>query len=113
MFLVSDEQHEMRAGKGDAERVPTNNPQGLTGWVFETLRGLKSAGWDSQRRPHQRQMRVLETLAIGGKRQLQLVSCGDERFLVGSGPESVQTIVRVGPEPLATGSLGFTKEQGE
>jgi flagellar biogenesis protein FliO len=40
-------------------------------------------------------MRVVETLPMGGKRQLMLVRCGDEHFLVGGGLESVETIVRV------------------
>ena len=33
-------------------------------------------------------MRVVETLALGGRRQLILVACGSERFLVGSGAGS-------------------------
>ena len=48
-------------------------------------------------RPEKKRMRVLETLALGPKKQLVLVSCDGERFLVGTGPESVQTILRVGP----------------
>ena len=40
-------------------------------------------------------MRVIETLQIGGRKQLVLVSCAGERFLVGTGHESVQTIVHV------------------
>ena len=51
-------------------------------------------------------MRVVETLAIGAKKQLVLVSVGGERFLVGTGPESVQTIVRVRPETGAVTAGG-------
>jgi hypothetical protein len=40
-------------------------------------------------------MRVVETLALGGRRQLMLVSCWDEHFLVGGGIDSIETIVRV------------------
>jgi hypothetical protein len=40
-------------------------------------------------------MRLVETLALGGKRQLMLVTCAGESFLVGGGLESVETIVRL------------------
>ena len=74
----------------------TNNPkmsfetQGLAGWVLGVLRG-----WRGERTDQRKQMRVVETLALGGRRQLMLVSCGDEQFLVGGGIDSVETIVRV------------------
>jgi flagellar biogenesis protein FliO len=63
--------------------------QGLAGWVLGLLRGL------GQREAQVKQMELIETLTLGGKRQLMLVSCGGERFLVGGGLESVETIVRV------------------
>ena len=50
-------------------------------------------------------MRVVETLALGGRKQLVLVSCAGERFLVGTGPEQVQTIVRVRPEAAGAARL--------
>jgi hypothetical protein len=40
-------------------------------------------------------MCLVETLVLGGRRQLMLVSCGREHFLVGGGVDSVETIVRV------------------
>jgi flagellar biogenesis protein FliO len=40
-------------------------------------------------------MQLLETLHVGGKRQLILVRCGDEHFLVGLGAEAVSTIVKI------------------
>lgn len=57
-----------------------------------------------------KRMRIVETLSVGPRKQLVLVSCGGEHFLVGTGPESVHTITRVRPEiearlprPIATG----------
>jgi flagellar biogenesis protein FliO len=41
-------------------------------------------------------MQILETLPLGAKKQLLLVGCDGERFLVGTGAEGVQTIVRLG-----------------
>jgi hypothetical protein len=64
--------------------------QGLVGHVFDMVRG-----WNGRRETHQRQMQLVETLGLGGKRQLMLVDCGGERFLVGGGLEGVQTIVRI------------------
>jgi flagellar biogenesis protein FliO len=40
-------------------------------------------------------LRLVETLSLGGKRQLMLVTCGGESFLVGGGMDSVETIVRL------------------
>lgn len=41
----------------------------------------------------QRRMKLLETLSLGGKRQLMLVRCDDQTFLVGTGGEDVNAIV--------------------
>jgi flagellar biogenesis protein FliO len=75
-----------------ASKAAAPDMQGLAGWVFDLLRGL------GKRDAHVKQMELIETLALGGKRQLMLVSCGGEQFLVGGGPESVETIVRVSAE---------------
>jgi flagellar biogenesis protein FliO len=64
--------------------------QGLVGWVLDRLRGLRGDGHGCQR-----QMRLIETLSLGGKKQLMMVSCAGEHFLVGGGMDSVETIVRL------------------
>lgn len=64
--------------------------QGLAGWVLCLLRN-----WRGQREVKQKQLQLVETLPLGGKKQLMLVTCGGERFLVGGGMESVETIVRL------------------
>lgn len=63
---------------------------GLAQWLLDALRGMRS-----RRQVAARQMQLLETLPLGGRRQLMLVSCGGERFLVGGGADSIETIVRV------------------
>ena len=91
MYLVA-KQERMLASK--TERGPKAHTAGLAGWLLEAL-----ASWrGSAARPAARKLKVVETLPLGAKRQLLLVSCGGERFLVGTGPECVQTIVRVRPE---------------
>ena len=64
--------------------------QGLAGWMLGLLRG-----WRGQREMQRKQLRLVETLSLGGKRQLMLVTCAGESFLVGGGMESVETIVRL------------------
>jgi hypothetical protein len=66
---------------------------GLAGWVLGLLRG-----WRRQRETQRRQLQLVETLPLGGKRQLMLVTCAGERFLVGGGLESVEAIVRLKAE---------------
>ena len=79
------------AAKPAARRVATDKtrPGGLAGWVLGLMarrEGLKEA----------RHLRVLETQALGGRRELMLVVCDGERFLVGGGSDRVDTIVRIG-----------------
>jgi flagellar biogenesis protein FliO len=72
---------------------PVFELQGFAGWVMGQLRGLRS-----RREVHRRQLRLVETLSLGGKRQLMLVTCGGESFLVGGGMDCVETIVRLKTE---------------
>jgi hypothetical protein len=48
-------------------------------------------------------MELLETLSLGGKRQLMLVVCDGRRFLLGAGADSVSTIAEIGPTPVSVG----------
>lgn len=61
---------------------------GFAEWVAAAWRRtrVKAAG---------RELELVETLALGGRRQLSLVVCGGERFLVGCGADSVTSIVAV------------------
>jgi len=68
----------------------TLRQQGLMGLLFQILIARKAAGAG-----HVRKMQLLETLSLGGKRQLMLVQCGTEQFLVGGGLETVETIVKI------------------
>ena len=67
--------------------------QGLAGWLLGLLRG-----WRGQREMQRKQLRLVETLSLGGKRQVMLVTCAGESFLVGGGMDSVETIVRLKAE---------------
>jgi len=67
--------------------------QGLAGWVL----GLAQS-WREPRVSEKKQLQLVETLPLGGKRQLMLVTCAGESFLVGGSFESVETIVRLRAE---------------
>jgi Flagellar biosynthesis protein, FliO len=40
-------------------------------------------------------LRVLETVSLGGRRQVFLLACGGERYLVGAGAETVGCMLRI------------------
>jgi flagellar biogenesis protein FliO len=71
--------------------------QGLEGWVLGLFRV-----WRSKRETSRKQLRVVEMLPLGGKRQLMLIACAGENFLVGVGVDSVGAIVHLNAEkPLS------------
>lgn len=77
-------------GKKTREQAGQPEVEGLAGWVLRMMRNRSYL-----REAAERQMRLEETLSLGGKRQLLLVSCAGERFLVGGSVDSVEVIVPV------------------
>ena len=67
---------------------------GLAGWVVGALQGRVRIKWRAASHTRIQQMQLLETLSLGGKRQVMLVECDGERYLVGCGVDSVATIVK-------------------
>ncbi len=82
-----------RRNLSDVVTTAGSEVQGLAGWLLGLLRG-----WRGQREMQRKQLRLVETLSLGGKRQLMLVTCGGESFLIGAGMDSVETIVRLKAE---------------
>jgi hypothetical protein len=80
------------------QRAESLNPGGLAGWVLGLIRG-------SETRKTAKHLRVVEHLALGGRRQLTLVVCDGERFLVGGSADGVETIVRVGTQSVEASCL--------
>jgi len=68
---------------------------GLASWLIQAFRRLREHGAATRGRAAQRQMRVVETMNLGARRQVLLIDCAGERFLVGTGPDSVQSIIRL------------------
>src|ERR1700724_2898927 len=54
-------------------------------------------------------LKLLETLSLGGRRQLLLVACGDERYLIGAGADTIGSMLRVsdGDQPEDDSATGF------
>jgi hypothetical protein len=73
--------------------------QGLAGWLLSLTRS-----WRGRAVSQQRQLQLVEALALGGRRQLMLVRCAGETFLVGGSYESVETIVRLGSAQVVDGT---------
>lgn len=85
-----------RSDESDQEKVekhPTGSSWSILWRLREVLRfGLAGLG----RRRSPRRMELIETLALGGKRQLMFVVCDGRSFLVGAGGEGVQAIAEMG-----------------
>jgi hypothetical protein len=68
----------------------------VVAWVQRLFRGgfavLGKAGCE-------RRLKLVETLQLGGKRQLMLVLCDGQPVLVGAGGDSIQAIVEIRHQP--------------
>ncbi|GGG81719.1 flagellar biosynthetic protein FliO [Edaphobacter dinghuensis] len=84
--------HRLREVEPESRIKTTSDPGGLAGWLLRRLRRTDGS------RAAIKQMHLVETLSLGGKRNLMLVSCAGELFLVGGSIEGVETIVRVNSE---------------
>jgi Flagellar biosynthesis protein, FliO len=87
-----------------SDRGRRQESEGLAGWVLARLRQFRGV-----HTAERKEMRLVETLSLGGKRQLMLVECGGARYLVGGGFEAVQTIV---PACDQTAAYLMNKDEG-
>ena len=81
----------------------TEPPTGLGAWLvrwIQTPLRVKFSGMGKGRA--KRRMELVEMLPLGGKRQLMLVVCDGQRFLVGAGGDSIHSIAEM-RSPLASG----------
>ncbi len=80
----------------------SGTPGGLAVWLlawFQTPLRARFAGIGKPR--SKRRMELVEMLQLGGKRQLMLVVCDGQRYLVGAGGDSVQSIAEM-RDPLSS-----------
>ena len=88
-----------------ARRSPLR-PGGLAGWILARLHNAYMKQSFTQK-----EMSVVETLALGGRRQLMLIECGGDRFLVGCGVDSIETIVPIPAAPDVSGRINSLEDQ--
>ncbi len=86
---------------GSTNKTALREPGGLTGWIFAWMRT-----GNLKRSSAQKEMNLLETLPLGGRRQLILIECSGERFLVGCGAENIHAIT-----PISTTAKNSREEQ--
>ena len=91
----------IHGAKQPEAKSPDVELHGLAGWIWAMLRSRRGL-----RGTQRKQMRLIETLPLGGKRQLMLVRCGEEMFLVGGSVEGVTTIVPVRGAASQAGTKG-------
>ena len=74
-----------------------NEPQrGFAGLLLEWLRSVFRSGLANMGKARcDRRMELIETLSLGGKRQLMLVLCDGQKVLVGAGGDSVHSITEM------------------
>jgi flagellar biogenesis protein FliO len=78
--------------------VKPEAPAGLAAWLLMHFAGRLHVRFPRMGRPRdERRMKLTETLSLGGKRQLMLVICDGQSFLVGAGGDGVETIVAITP----------------
>ncbi len=77
---------------------------GFVGWVSEMSRWWQKRVMRERRREAKRQMFLVESIQLGPRQRVVLLRCGGDRFLVGTGADGIQSIVRVGAAP-ETGEL--------
>jgi flagellar biogenesis protein FliO len=67
--------------------ISTRGDKGLLGWLMEAI------GARGRQNRHSRQLELIETLSLGGKRHLMLVNCNGSRFLVGVNGDAPMTML--------------------
>jgi flagellar biogenesis protein FliO len=81
-------------GVGEADAKEPG--QGVAGAILERLQAGLRYGFAGITKPRgKRRMELVERLELGGRRQLMLVICDGQRYLVGAGGESVHAIAEL------------------
>jgi flagellar biogenesis protein FliO len=78
-------------GREEVKELPYKLALQSPAWLQALVRAL---GFVRKGRT-ERRTKLIETLNLGGKRQLMLVLCDGQRFLVGAGADSIHSIVEI------------------
>jgi hypothetical protein len=74
--------------------------------LLARVRALATRGYDRLRgrSRSERRLQLVETLPLGGKRQLMLIVCDGQHFLVGGGSDTVSSITPISPHAHTAGA---------
>jgi len=103
MEMVSEDRRDGRVKKPEIRLAAR-----LLSWLQTPLR-IKLSGIGKVRA--KRRMELVEMLQLGGRRQLMLVVCDGQRYLVGAGGDSVQSIAEM-KDPLAANYVSVAMSEG-
>jgi len=80
------------------DKIPPRNVR-IESPLLATVRALATRGFGRLRgrSRSERRLQLVETLPLGGKRQLMLIVCDGQHFLVGGGSDTVCTITPILP----------------
>ncbi len=95
-------------GKGTEEKTHTV-PAGLADWLLRAFSRMAAGSWSRRIPMKQRELKLLETLSLGGRRQLILVSCAGKHFLVGAGADSIASVIPLSSHTVDRTDCGATK----
>jgi hypothetical protein len=70
--------------------------RGLASWLLHQLKNCRRLLSGQVGLADEKELSIVETLDVGLRQRVLLLRCGEERFLVGTGPAGVQAITRVG-----------------
>lgn len=117
MYLVaapgsSFEQRDDQPAAPGCATAPVFALGGVAGWCWQLGERWRRRLAQGRERAAKRQMFILESLQVGPKQRVVLLKCGDDRFLIGTGPEGIQSIARVGAAP-ESGELPAVRNGGQ
>ena len=73
--------------------------KGTATWIGRLFAAI---GIEIKSRSHRHsRLQLIETLQLGGRRQLMLVLCDEQEYLVAAGPDSVHSITPTRPTAIA------------
>jgi flagellar biogenesis protein FliO len=85
------------------DKIPPGNDR-IQSPLLATVRALATRGFGRirGRSRSERRLQLIETLSLGGKRQLMLIVCDGQHFLIGGGSDSVCSVTPILPHAHTT-----------
>lgn len=82
-------------------------------WIRGIIEAIVNMAGGTAQGKAARRLRLIETLPIGPRKELLLVLCDGEKYLIATGADSVQSILRAEPAHRAAGIRVGQAELGD